>query len=59
MDGDAYRLCADLYGGCRCEVAARPPCDAMLALVADGEGPDDERNRMETARDDAATEHEF
>ena len=53
MDNDAYDICADLYGECRCEAARREPCDAMAEMVDNGETADDERIRMESERDDA------
>lgn len=53
---EAYQLCADLYGECRCAAAKRPACDAMVAMADDGEDADDERDRMEAER--AAAEFE-
>ncbi len=53
MEPDAYDICADLYGDCRCKAAGRDPCDAMMDMADNGETADDERKRMDSERDDA------
>ena len=54
---DAYQICADLYGECRCAAAERPACDEMVRMADDGEDADDERDRMEAEREAAAVEN--
>lgn len=45
----AYGICIDLYGECRCLLAERPPCEAMIDMVSDGATADDERERIADA----------
>lgn len=53
-DQKSYGICIELYGECRCLLASRSPCEAMICLAEDGSGADDERERMAAERDDAA-----
>lgn len=48
-----FLMCIDLYGKCRCAIADRPPCDAMIDMVENGQSADDERERMDCERSDA------
>ena len=52
-------ICIDIYGECRCVVAGRQPCDAMVALAENGETARDELLRMEQERIAAADEDKF
>lgn len=56
---DEYLFCADLNGECKCQIVGARPCPTITALVEDEMTADDERDRMDKGREDAATEHEF
>ena len=54
MEPTAYDLCIELYGTCSCADAGRKPCDSMADMAEDGLTAQDERDRMQEGRDDAA-----
>lgn len=52
-DDEAFSLCVEINGGCRCLLAVRPPCDAILEMLESGVTAADEKKRIEEERSDA------
>lgn len=59
MSEEAFAICVELYGECRCVLAGREPCEAMLALVDEGSSAGDEMNRIAQECDDAEFDAEY
>lgn len=52
---DCYAICTELTGRCACREHRSGPCDAILLIALNG-GADDERERIEGERREAAVE---
>jgi hypothetical protein len=58
MSSEAFDLCKQINGRCGCEETGARGCETIFELIENGENEDDERDRMEQAREDAAYDAE-